>query len=99
MWNLNDLIPSGGDIRLLSAASIDNEGRIVGWGLDMTNGDHVAVLLSRILADLNGDCIVNVEDLLILLGEWSCSNSPADFNHDGTVNVLDLLYLLANWTV
>jgi hypothetical protein len=51
--------------------------------------------------DLNGDGVVNVSDLLILLGNWGpCeagSNCPADLNGDGEVNVSDLLILLGNW--
>jgi len=53
------------------------------------------------IGDLNGNGVVNVSDLLILLGEWgTCAdpnNCPADLNDDGTVNVSDLLILLANW--
>ncbi len=51
--------------------------------------------------DLNGDGIVDVSDLLILLAAWGpCDDErdcPADLNGDGTVNVSDLLLLLANW--
>ena len=52
-------------------------------------------------ADLNGDGVVNVMDLLILLDGWGpCpagESCPADINGDGTVDVFDLLLLLANW--
>lgn len=51
--------------------------------------------------DLNGDGVVDVSDLLILLATWGpCPRSgdcPADINGDGTVDVSDLLVLLANW--
>jgi len=54
-----------------------------------------------VVGDLNGDGVVDVSDLLILLAAWGpCSRSgdcPADLNGDGTVNVSDLLLLLANW--
>ncbi len=53
-------------------------------------------------ADLNGDGVVDVIDLLILLAAWGkCPNGqacPADLNNDGIVDVSDLLILLANWT-
>jgi hypothetical protein len=54
--------------------------------------------------DLNGDDVVNVSDLLILLGNWgSCPGEnepcPGDLNGDGVVNVSDLLILLGNWGV
>jgi len=45
--------------------------------------------------------VVNVSDLLILLGDWGpCVDPdacPADLNDDGVVNVSDLLILLSNW--
>ncbi len=51
--------------------------------------------------DLNGDGVVDVSDLLILLGAWGdCPDSgscPEDINGDGTVDVSDLLILLGNW--
>jgi hypothetical protein len=54
-------------------------------------------------ADLNGDGVVDVLDLLILLDSWGackdCSPGacPADFNNDCNVDVLGLLFLLDNW--
>jgi hypothetical protein len=53
--------------------------------------------------DMDNDGLVNVPDLLFLLGEWGkCPNPPAecpaDLDGDGKVGVADLLILLANWT-
>lgn len=52
-------------------------------------------------ADLNGDGVVNVLDLLILLGQWGdCPTGEAclpDLNGDETVNVLDMLVLIGAW--
>lgn len=51
--------------------------------------------------DLNGDGVVDVSDLLILLSQWgACADPrdcPADLNDDGVVNTSDLLLLLGNW--
>jgi subtilisin family serine protease len=51
--------------------------------------------------DLNGDGMVDVLDLLILLDAWGdCENPaycPADLDGDGSIDVLDLLTLLDNW--
>ena len=50
------------------------------------------------LADTNGDTLVNVTDLLILLGGWGPNpGHAADISGDGEVNVTDLLALLAAW--
>ena len=51
--------------------------------------------------DLDGDGVVGVLDLLILLSNWGpcddCGNCPADLDGDCTVGVTDLLILLGNW--
>jgi WD40 repeat protein len=52
--------------------------------------------------DVNGDGLVNAEDLLLLLASWGeCPGGgepcPADFDGDGFVGTADLLLLLANW--
>ncbi len=55
-----------------------------------------------LLGDLNCDGVIDVSDLLILLGEWGdCddpNDCPADLNDDGVVDVSDLLILLGNWS-
>jgi T5SS/PEP-CTERM-associated repeat protein len=55
----------------------------------------------QIPGDLNGDGVVNVSDLLILLGNWGpcvdCDKCVGDLNDDCIINVSDLLELLANW--
>jgi hypothetical protein len=54
-------------------------------------------------ADLTGDNVVDVFDLLELLAQWGeCERPcpeicPADFDDSGEVGVFDLLFLLANW--
>jgi hypothetical protein len=49
-------------------------------------------------ADINGDGVVDVQDLLIVLADWGGTSGPADINGDGVVDVQDLLLLLAAWT-
>jgi hypothetical protein len=73
----------------------------------MTTRGLVAALATvagvvNIPGDVNGDGVVNTEDLLALLAAWgNCpdppEDCPADFNGDGVVNTEDLLTLLANW--
>lgn len=75
---------------------------------DSLASDHLAFVVDvrpaadspTIPGDLNGDGIVDVADLLLLLGAWGpCAGEscPADLNDDGTVDVADLLILLGNW--
>ena len=49
--------------------------------------------------DVTGDGVVNVSDLLMLLGAWGpCAPAcDGDLNGDGMIGVEDLLTLLANW--
>jgi hypothetical protein len=49
------------------------------------------------IGDINGDGVVNVFDLSIMLSDWGTANTVADLNHDGTVGILDLSTLLSNW--
>jgi len=83
-------------------------GFIIGFGFDADSemyigsfGDVHKITRQRQPADLNGDGVVNVSDLLILLGLWGECRDPeqcvGDFNRDGIVNVSDLLILLNNW--
>jgi hypothetical protein len=50
--------------------------------------------------DLNGDGVVDVNDLLIIIADWGpCSGEcPADLNGDGVVSVGDILAILSYWT-
>ncbi|MHC4091887.1 MAG: hypothetical protein ACYSVY_16750 [Planctomycetota bacterium] len=50
------------------------------------------------LGDIDGDLIVGITDVLILLGAWGPNpGHPADLNGDGTVGIQDFLGVLANW--
>ena len=49
-------------------------------------------------ADINGDGVVNVAEVLLLLDTWGvCGDCPADINGDGSVDVSDLLIVLDAW--
>ncbi len=52
------------------------------------------------IGDLDGDGIVGILDILIVIADWgSCTGDCAgDVNGDGSINILDLLILIANWT-
>ncbi len=49
-------------------------------------------------ADLDGDDLVGITDLLELLAQWGTDpGGPPDLDGDGNVGIADLLELLANW--
>ena len=51
--------------------------------------------------DTNGDLVIDITDLLIVIGDWGpCGNPggcPGDIDGNGVVNVIDLLAVIANW--
>ena len=51
-----------------------------------------------IQGDMNGDGIVDGEDLGLFLVFWGTDGVQADFNGDGTVDGADLGILFVNWT-
>ena len=40
---------------------------------------------------------VDINDLLIVIGQWGNEDSIADINNDGTVNVDDMLFVIGSW--
>ncbi|MHC4414820.1 MAG: hypothetical protein ACYS0G_06005, partial [Planctomycetota bacterium] len=63
------------------------------------SGNSVAVKVQSLCpADLDGDGIVGIADLLALLAAWGTDpGGPPDFDGDGSVGVSDLLALLSSW--
>jgi len=62
----------------------------------LMDGDHTATAVYNLLADTNGDCVVNVLDLIFVrnrLGErpYTGDNWRADITCDMVINVLDLI--------
>ncbi|UCD76840.1 MAG: right-handed parallel beta-helix repeat-containing protein [Phycisphaerales bacterium] len=53
-------------------------------------------------ADVNGDGVVDIDDVFAVLAAWGpCDDPddcPADVNGDGTVDIDDLFEVLANWS-
>ncbi|MCZ6835196.1 MAG: hypothetical protein O7G85_05415 [Planctomycetota bacterium] len=94
VYNLRDLLVTDlGDLRNSSGWAINNKGQIL---LD----EGSAYLLTPIDSppgDVDHNCKVDVEDLLILLGDWGKTLSIADVDANGIVDVLDLLQVLADW--
>jgi hypothetical protein len=60
---------------------------------------------TQVSGDLNGDGLVGVPDLLIMLADWGACPAPCpptcpgDINGDCAVDVQDLLFILAHWSV
>jgi choice-of-anchor B domain-containing protein len=67
-----------------------------GQGVDNNcNGQIESDEVGGCVGDFNGDEVISVADLLVLLGDFGCTNDCiADLNGDGVVNVGDLLGFL-----
>jgi ligand-binding sensor domain-containing protein len=68
-----------------------------------TNFGAVEIILPdgpSVTGDLDGDGVVSVTDLIMLLADWGCSgpDCAGDVDDDGDVDVVDLIILLGNWT-
>ncbi len=68
---------------------LDNDGDV---HYDSDDGDCVDCT-----ADVTGDSVVDVLDLLAILSAWGAGSGPEDINGDGVVDVLDLLEVLSAW--
>ena len=89
--------------RVLIAQFVVAQGQHISGILNLaySNGEHMLdqEFNSFVLGDINGDGIVNVDDLLLVLAAWGPNpGHPADLNGDGVVNVEDLSIVLANWS-
>ena len=77
--------------------------RYCGWNLDdiQVIGFHCEGTGHS--GDLNGDGVVDINDIFVVLGLWGpCSDPPAeclgDLTGDGIVNLDDIFYVLGQWT-
>ena len=48
-------------------------------------------------ADINGDGMVGVNDVLAVIDQWGVAGGPSDVNGDGIVDVGDLLEVVGTW--
>jgi len=100
------LLPSDGAAgdQFGHSVSIDSSTTIIGANRDDDNGagsGSAYLFVNRdepgIPGDLDGDGVVNTNDLLILFANWGlcgdCGNCPADFNGDCSVTTSDLLVI------
>ncbi|MDG2291548.1 MAG: hypothetical protein P8L37_02735, partial [Phycisphaerales bacterium] len=57
--------------------------------------DPTTCISSPCDGDLNDDSVINIDDLLIILGAWG--SSDGDVNDDGLTNIDDILLVLSSW--
>jgi hypothetical protein len=76
------------DLRFQVSSATSNEISIVPGGV-------------TVIADINGDGLVNVDDLIAVINGWGACQTPAcpaDLNGNGAVDIDDLLTVINNWS-
>jgi hypothetical protein len=66
-------------------------------------GGGATITIEPVLGDANGDCAVNVDDLIAVIVNWGpCptppATCPADLDGTGIVDVDDLIMVILNWS-
>lgn len=96
-FRVSDFVALTDQVQLRFIAADDEPGSIVEAAVDAFVVSDIECE-SSCAADLSGDGVVNVIDMLQMLGDWgACSECPSDLTGDDFVNVLDLLELLGTW--
>jgi hypothetical protein len=88
-------VPSGISLNFCRAISVD--GRIIIGHDGFMGMGWIVRITPDCLADVNGDSVVDVLDLLAVLAAWGATGGVEDINGDGIVDVLDLQEVLAAW--
>ncbi len=106
-WNVADAEPTIGTSGNFCArdATGDEEGFYLLYPFDDIDFENlmltVDVAPAPCPADLNGDSVVDVSDLVMVVVDWGCSDPPGpcvgDINADGVVDVQDLVELIQAW--
>ena len=91
-------LPEDGD-PLDYRVRVVGSGQAVNYGLAWWTAEAPpAVSPLACAADVNGDCTVDVQDLVAILLVWGpCQSCAQDLNLDGNVDVQDLVTVLLNW--
>lgn len=87
-WNFDTLDGVSNDFRGWQVDGV----KITAEGLACVNPEPQCV------ADVSGDGVVDVLDMLQVLGSWgACQGCAADINGDGAVDVMDMMEILSAW--
>ncbi|UCD74172.1 MAG: hypothetical protein JSV91_10315 [Phycisphaerales bacterium] len=78
------------------------------WSDDRNIPDHEDIYAQNITTDcvfgmrpgdVDGDGVVDITDLFLVLGDWGCSAGycPGELNDDGVVDIDDVFVVLSDW--
>jgi len=98
MYTQNLIVEAGAQLHtngyIIYTSNFENSGLV-------DHLDDIIIINPPVTGDLNGDSIVNIDDLLVVIGaDWgACVGCDADANGDGFVNIDDMLLVISNWTL
>jgi hypothetical protein len=93
------------DVRLIRAAGgttlaqfdVDGNGKVDGRDSEIASDNFATIAGDALVADVNGDWVVNDSDLGLVDATWGSEYAQADLNGNGLVGSGDLSMLLGAW--
>ena len=77
---------------IIYVSNVDIQGTIIGE-------DDIIIINPPLPGDANGDGMVGILDILIVIADWGpCDGCAGDQNGDGQASILDILLMIANWS-
>jgi probable HAF family extracellular repeat protein len=94
-----DLVPFESGWIIEEANDINAAGVVAATARDAQSHKHAVILtpISTCPADISGDGLTDIDDLLAVIGAWNALGGPADVDSNGVVNVDDLLAVIVGW--
>ena len=96
-YDVEHVLSGNGTIQIRFACGDEGAGSIIEAGVDAVSVKSNYCEDTTCEGDINGDSIVDVTDLLEVVGSWGSPGGSADVNEDGIVNVADLLAIVDAW--
>ena len=102
LYDLNAYLVPDMDINITNAKGINNSGEIAVVATSPEGVLRTFILTpmgETIPEDINNDGVVDVVDLLAVVGMWGpCKDCTEDINSDSMVDVVDLLAVISAWS-
>ena len=96
-YDVEHILSGGGTMQVRFVCGDLSAGSIIEAGVDGVSIKDSYCDDASCTGDINGDSIVDVTDLLEVVGAWGNTGGPADVNGDGIVNVADVLAVVEVW--
>jgi len=96
-YDVENVLSGSGSIAVRFVCGDLGAGSIIEAGVDAVSIKSSYCDEVSCAADINGDNMVDVTDLLEVVGNWGTSGGASDVNGDGTVDVGDLLAVVDAW--